>query len=93
MSLTFEWDAAKAAENYTKHGVTFAMAQMVFTDPFAVERADNRRNYGEERFTIFGMADGRLLFVVYTMRGETIRLISARGAEPYERRYYHEHNT
>lgn len=93
MNLEFEWDEAKATENYTKHGVSFDLARKVFTDTFAVERIDGRRDYGEERVTIIGMAEGRLLFVVYTMRGENIRLISARGAEPYERRYYHEQNT
>ena len=36
--------------------------------------------------------EGRLLFVAYTMRGDVIRIISARGAEPYERRQYHEAN-
>ena len=93
MSLEFEWDEAKATENYAKHGVSFELARKVFTDPFAVERIDGRHDYGEERIAIIGMVDGRLLFVVYTMRGEHIRLISARGAEPYERRYYHEQNT
>ena len=38
-------------------------------------------------------AAGRLLFVAYTMREDRIRMISARGAEPYERRAYHEDNT
>ena len=51
---------------------------------------DDRENYGEDRFTIIGVARGRLLFVAYTMRGEIIRIISARGAEPHEQREYHE---
>jgi uncharacterized protein len=92
-SNTFEWDEAKAAKNYAKHGVTFEAAQDVFKDPFAIEQIDDRKDYGEERFIIIGMASGRLLVVVYTMRGEIIRIISARGAEPYEQRQYHEQNT
>lgn len=88
----FTWDEHKAAANYAKHGVTFEMARDVFKDPFAVDRSDDRENYGEERYTIFGMVEGRLLFVAYTMRGETIRIISARGAEPHEYRQYHEDN-
>jgi uncharacterized DUF497 family protein len=60
---------------------------------FAIEQVDDRENYGEERFTIIGMVENRLLFVAYTMRGENIRIISARGAEPHERRSYHEENT
>ena len=88
----FEWDEAKAAENYATHRVTFADAKKVFDDPFAVERLDDRENYGEDRFSILGMVDGRILYVAYTLRNGTIRIISARGAEPYENRKYHEEN-
>lgn len=88
----FEWDDLKAAANFAKHGVSFEAACMVFADPFAIERLDDRRDYGEERFVIIGMVDERLLFVAFTMRGDRIRIISARGAEPLERREYHEEN-
>jgi uncharacterized protein len=88
----FEWDDAKAAQNYTKHGVTFEAAREVFKDPFAIEQIDDRHDYGEERWTILGLARGRLLFVTYTMRNDSIRVISARAAEPYEQREYHEQN-
>jgi uncharacterized DUF497 family protein len=67
-------------------------ARRAFSDPFVVEREDDREDYGEPRFTILGMVDGRLLSVAYTLRGEIIRIISARGAEPYEQRLYHEDN-
>jgi uncharacterized DUF497 family protein len=76
-----------------RHGVSFDAATRVFADPFAIERVDDRRDYGEERFVIVGMVDGRLLFVAFTMRAERIRIISARGAEPLERREYHEENS
>jgi uncharacterized DUF497 family protein len=89
---TFEWDEAKAADNYRNHGVTFGQAKRAFTDPFAVERSDDREDYGEDRFNILGMVDGRLLFVAYALRNDTIRIISARGAEPHEKRKYHEDN-
>ena len=88
----FQWDDAKAARNYAKHGVTFEAARSVFEDVFAIEQIDDRQNYGEERWTILGMAGGRLLLVAYTMRDDRIRIISARAAEPYERREYHEQN-
>jgi uncharacterized DUF497 family protein len=88
----FEWDQAKAAENYKNHGITFEQATRVFADPFAIERLDARENYGEDRFNILGMVDGRLLFVAFTLRGDIIRIISARGAEPHEKRKYHEDN-
>jgi uncharacterized protein len=88
----FQWDDAKAAANYAKHGVTFEAARDVFKDPFAIEQMDDRQNYGEERWTILGMAQDRLLLVAYTIRNDSIRIISARGAEPYEKREYHEQN-
>ena len=53
---------------------------------------DNREDYGEDRYVIIGLVKNRLLFVAYTMRGKVIRIISARGAEPHERRQYHEEN-
>jgi uncharacterized DUF497 family protein len=86
----FQWDDRKAASNCADHGVAFDVARDVFDDPFAIEQLDDRQYYGEDRFTIIGMARGRLLFVAYTMRGEAIRIISARGAEPREQREYHE---
>jgi uncharacterized DUF497 family protein len=90
--LRFEWDAAKAARNEADHGVTFDVAMLVFGDPFALEWRDDREDYGEDRYVVLGMVDGRVLYVAYTMRGDAIRIISARGAEPNERRRYHEEN-
>jgi uncharacterized protein len=88
----FQWDDQKAAENYAKHGVSFEMARDVFKDPFALEWLDDRNDYGEERYGLIGMAEGRLLFVAFTMRGDAIRIISARGAEPHEHKRYHDDN-
>ena len=88
--LEFEWDPAKAAANEAEHGITFETAREVFNDPFAMEWLDDREDYGEDRYVIIGMVDDRVLYVAYTMRGEIIRMISARGAEPHERRQYHE---
>ncbi len=88
----FEWDPAKAAINEAAHGVPFELAKGVFKDPFAVEWLDDRADYGEDRYVIIGMVDHRLLYVAYTMRGEVVRIISARGADPHERRQYHEEN-
>ena len=88
----FQWDDAKTAANYAKHGVTFEAARDVFKDAFAIEQIDDRQDYGEERWTILGMAYGRLMLVAYTMRIDCIRIVSARAAEPFERREYHEQN-
>ena len=90
---SFEWDDRKSASNFAKHGVTFEMAREVFKDAFAIENYDDREDYGEPRYTIIGIVEGRLLFVAFTMRNETHRIISARGAEPHEQRQYHEDNT
>jgi uncharacterized DUF497 family protein len=45
---------------------------------------------GEQRFNAIGLVEGRMLFVPYAMRGNVVRIISARGAEPHEKRKYHE---
>ena len=68
----FELDNAKAAINWRSHGVSFEMARDVFKDIFAIEWTDDRRGDAEERFVTVGTVDGRLLFVVYTLRGERI---------------------
>lgn len=88
----FEWDDAKAASNAEKHGISFDEARSVFRDPFAVELLDDRENYGEERYILIGMSTANILVVVYTEREERNRIISARKAEPNERRFYHEQN-
>jgi uncharacterized protein len=90
---SFEWDDTKAAANWCNHGVSFEMARDVFKDIFAVEWVDDRQGSHEERFAVLGMVENRLLFVAYTMRGDRIRIISARKAEPYEQRRYHDENT
>jgi uncharacterized protein len=88
----FQWDDTKAATNFAKHGITFEAARDAFTDPFALEWADDGQDEGEQRFALLGMVEGRLLFVAYTMRGGSIRIISARLPEPFERRKYHDDN-
>jgi len=88
----FEWDKAKAAANLAKHGINFEQARQTFDDPFAIEFADDREDYGEDRLLLLGMVENRLLVVAYTLRGDKVRIISAREAEPQERRKYHEEN-
>lgn len=88
----FEWDDVKAASNWLDHGVRFETARDVFKDLFAIEWTDDRHGDTEERFVTVGMVEERLLFVSYTLRGKRIRIISAREAEPRERRRYHNEN-
>ena len=93
MKLEFEWHKAKAEANFRRHGVSFDLATTVFTDPFAIERVDDRDDHDEERFVIIGAAEGKvLLFVAYTEREERIRIISARRATQYEQDDYFRQN-
>ena len=71
------------------HGVSFELAKTVFSDPFGVERLDDREDYGEERFVLIGMAEGNVvLFVAYTEREGRMRIISARRATQNEQDDY-----
>ncbi|MEM1195668.1 MAG: BrnT family toxin [Pseudomonadota bacterium] len=89
---SFEWDDAKAAQNLSKHGVSFEEAKAVFRDPFAIELLDDRHDYGEERHILIGMSASNVLVVVHTDRNDKHRIISARKAEPNERKFYHDEN-
>jgi uncharacterized protein len=89
----YEWDDAKAAINLARHGVSFEAARLACEDAFAAVREDLRYDYGEDRFVLLGMAQDRLLCVAYALRGERIRIISARLAEPQEKQRYHEENS
>ena len=95
MKLEFEWHKTKAEANFRAHGVSFDLAKTVFRDPFAIERLDNREDYGEARFVMVGMAErNTLLFVAYTERrnNERIRIISARRATQDEQADYFQQN-
>ena len=90
-SERFEWDDEKARLNPGRHdGVTFEDATHAFDDLFAIGREDRREAYSEQRFLQIGMSGNRILVVAYAMRGNCIRIISARKAEAFERRWYHE---
>ena len=88
----FQWDDAKAAANVAKHGISFEMAREAFKDPFIMEWLDNSQAADEPRFAALAMVEQRVLFIAYAIGGETIRIISARRAEPFERRRYADDN-
>ncbi len=92
MTLEFEWDEQKRLSNLQKHGIDFIRACQIF-DSFTVEFEDNRYDYGEDRFIAIGETQGLILTVVFTYRGDTIRLISARPANKYERNLYYSDNS
>jgi len=85
--VEFEWDPNKAANNFSKHGVRFAEAATVFEDEAALTMSDDEPD--EERFVALGIGSmGRILVVVYTTRGDRIRIVSARKATRQERSQY-----
>jgi uncharacterized protein len=87
--MAYQWDKSKAEANFRKHGVDFADAVSVFSDDLAITTPDER--FDEERFITIGLdALSRVLVVVYTCRGQKIRLISARSATRREQRQYEE---
>jgi uncharacterized protein len=86
--MKFEWDEEKAHVNERKHGVPFRFATRVFLDEDRLEWADIRRQYEEPRWITVGLVEGFEITVAYTLRGDTIRLISARKAERHEREDY-----
>ena len=87
--MDFEWDAGKEQANRIKHGIDFETAAKVFLDPYVID-FDDLDAADELRFNAIGLVDGRMLCVTYTVRGAVVRIISARGAEPHEKRKYHE---
>ncbi len=86
--MDVEWNEKKRLSNLAKHRVDFADAARVFEGPIRV-REERRRDYGEDRFSVFGEVDELLLYVVYTRRGDKIRIITARRAGSHEREEYY----
>jgi len=87
--VQIEFDPAKARANLAKHKVSFAHAEQALRDPSAVTVEDPDAQ-GERRFVPLGLgAPGRILVVVYTPRGDRVRLISARKASRGEAAQYH----
>lgn len=87
--MEFEWDEAKRAEIYRKHGVDILEAALIFENE-VLEKEDTRRDYGEKRMIALGIADGEVYRVVYTKRNDIYRLITAwkggqNDREEYER--------
>ena len=90
-NLTFDYHHPKAVRNLQKHKISFEEAISTFFDPLAATVPDEEHSYDELRWIRLGLSSyGRLLFVVYTERNASVRLISARVANATERRQYEE---
>lgn len=87
--MIFEWNITKSEENLKKRGVSFTEAELAFEDFYAIEEFDGEHSTAEEsRYKMLAMAGVKILVIVYTMRDENFRIISAREAEKYERELY-----
>jgi uncharacterized protein len=84
----FEWDDQKAESNGAKHGVTFEEAALAMIDRLSLDFEDLFEH--ENLITLAASPTGRILYIVSTVRGDRIRLISARPATLSERRRYEE---
>ena len=90
-SVGFEWDDGNSDKNWIKHRVTRAECEQVFFNlPFVVAQ-DQKHSHEESRYYTLGKTDrGRKLFLVFTVRGTLIRVISARNMNRAEKRIYGE---
>ncbi len=93
--MKFEWDANKEKQNIKKHDISFSVALSVFFDLYRLEWLDKRNSIFEDRFITIGYAikANKILYVVYCVRDEYIRIISARNANKVERRNYYDSKT
>jgi uncharacterized protein len=88
--FSFEWDTGNATKSFQKHGVTCAEAEEVFTERrFIPLGAQYQPACPEPRFGVLGeTSSGKLLFLAFTFRGQSIRVISARPMNARERKFY-----
>jgi uncharacterized protein len=85
--VDFEWDEAKRRTNLLKHGVDFAEVELL--DWLSIlQIQDTRRPYGEVRWQALGRVGQRLYMLIYTKRGERVRVISMRTASKREHAVY-----
>ena len=92
--MQFEWDDEKEKINIRKHGIDFTTAAHVFEDKNRLELYDEAHSDIEDRYITIGIINGTayIVTVVYTERGDAIRLISARKATERERRKYYDYS-
>lgn len=87
--MRFDWDENKAESNFRQHGITFDDAVTIFADPYLLFTEDVKHSEEEEREWGIGEAEnGLIIVVVFTVRGDTFRIISARKATKKERFQY-----
>ena len=82
--MKFEWDEDKSDACFKERGFDFAYVLRAFLDENRLIHQDTRWDYGEDRYQLLGLIEGRVFFVVYTLRVQSIRIISARKANRRE---------
>lgn len=88
--IRFDLDEAKSDRCLREIGFGFSDILPAFVDPRARIERHRRRDYGEERFRLYGRVAGRLFVIVYTRRGGALRIICAREANSREGKRYAE---
>lgn len=88
--MKFEWDEAKHAKTLRGRGIGFDDGARIFEGPVMIWQ-DARRNYGEKRFRAVGDSEGDILHVVFTWRGDAVRIISVRRANRKETKAWLSH--
>lgn len=86
----FQWDDGNIGKNWAKHGVLSSECEEVFFNrPLLVTIDEEHSDYDEDRYLALGRTNhGSRLFIVFTIRGQLIRVISARKMTRKERRRY-----
>ena len=86
--MKFEWDEAKSDACLKDRGFDFAYAARAFFDSDRLVQEDSRDIYGEERYQLTGRIESRVYVIVYTLRNDSMRIISARKANQREVKQY-----
>ncbi|WP_334181140.1 BrnT family toxin [Methylobacter sp.] len=82
--MNFKWDENKSGICFDQPGFDSAYVVQAFIDPNRLIKKDNRWDYAEDRYQLLGSIAQRMFCIVYTLRGSTIRIISARKANQRE---------
>ncbi len=87
----FEWDEGNIKKNWERHRVSHIECEEIFFNRPIIVKKDEPHSTSEDRYFVLGKTDaGRLLFIVFTLRGNKIRIISARDMNRKERKIYEE---
>lgn len=85
--MEFEWDPGKRVDNLLKHGLDFAEAHHLFKNIVHM-KIYKRRDYGETRYQCMGLIDNQIAMMVFTVRKNSIRIISLKKVNEREKRIY-----